>query len=278
LYPVKETVYMKLNLKISGAEVHDVGYRAFLLEAAEDLGLSGFQARNITEDARQAVAVLLEGQESALAELQRIARTQKPEKAIVSDISFADYAGPVESIEDFAAKFQARQLRKGISSIIRMEQKQDIMIQLQTKMLDKQDLMLDKQDQMLFLQSKTIDELRGTKVEIIEKLDETKVEIIEKLDETKVEIIEKMDETKKEIVGEVVKARDIIVEKLDENQKATVKAVRESSEAVIEELRDSRENTAEDIRDLRVDLRSSLDKKLSRMEKDISQLKARSGA
>ncbi len=251
---------MKQNLKISGTKVHDVGYRAFLLEAAEDLGLPGFQARNIVEDGRQAVAVLLEGEENALAEMQRIARTQKPENAVVDDIAFSDYTGQVEAIESFAGKFQARQLRKGISSIIRMEKKQD-------QMLDKQDQMLDKQDQMLSLQSRTIDELSEVKLEITSELRETRKEIVGKLDEARVEI-----------AGEVGKARDTIVEKLDENQKATGKAIRESSEAVIEELRDSRENTEEDIRNLRVDLRSTLDKKLSRMEKDISQLKARSGA
>lgn len=262
---------MKLNLRITGAAVHDVGYRAFLLEAAEDLGLAGFQARNITEEGMQAVTALLEAEQDQLAEFERIARAQKPEKAVVSDISFSDYAGPVEAIEAFAGKFQARQLRKGISSIIRMESKQDQMIDMQRKMLD-------KQDQMLSLQSQTIDELRVTKVEIIEKLDETKVEIIGELRETKAEIVGELKETKAEIVGEVCKTRETIVEKLDENQKVTVRAVRESSEAIIEELRDSRENTEEDIRDLRVDLRSSLDKKISRMEKDINQLKARSGA
>ena len=284
---------MKLNLRITGAAVHDVGYRAFLLEAAEDLGLAGFQARNITEEGMQAVTALLEAEQDQLAEFERIARAQKPEKAVVSDISFSDYAGPVEAIEAFAGKFQARQLRKGISSIIRMESKQDQMIDMQRKMLD-------KQDQMLSLQSQTIDELRVTKLEIVEKLDETKVEIIGELRETKAEIVGELKETKAEIigelrdtkneivgelketkaeiVGEVCKTRETIVEKLDENQKVTVRAVRESSEAIIEELRDSRENTEEDIRDLRVDLRSSLDKKISRMEKDINQLKARSGA
>jgi acylphosphatase len=211
---------VKLKLKVTGARVHDVGYRAFLLEAAEDLGLNGFNARNVTEEGMQVVMVCLEGDDALLAEFQRTARLQRPDKADVSDVVFSEHSGTVEDIGVFAARFQARQLRKGISAIIRMEEKQD--------------LMLEKQDQMISLQSKTID-----------KLDETKVEIIGKL---------------------------------DENQKATVKAIRDSSEAIIDELRDSREGTVEDIRDLRVDLRSSLDKKLSRMEKDISQLKARSGA
>lgn len=239
---------MKLKLKISGSKVHDVGYRAFLLEAAEDLGLTGFYARNMTEDSLPVVIACLEGDEAHLAEFQCIVRSQRPDRADVSDIVFSEHSGLVEDIGVFSSRFQARQLRKGISSIIRMEEKQD-------QMLGMQERMLEKQDQMVSLQSKTI----------------------EKLDETRVEIVGKLDETRVEIVGEIGRSRDVIIGKLDENQKATVKAIRDSSEAIIEELQDSREDTVQDIRDLRVDLRSSLDKKLSRMEKDISQLKARSG-
>ncbi len=236
---------MKLKLKISGAKVHDVGYRAFLLEVAEDLGLTGFSARNTIEDGISSVLVCLDGGDAALAEFQQIAGSQKPDKAEVSSIAFSDYGGPVEDIDVFAGRFQARQLRKGISAIIRMEDKQDQMLDKQDQMLDKQSQMLEKQDQMILLQSKTID---------------------------------KLDETKDVIVDEIVKSRDAVTEKLDENLKVTVKAIRDSSDAVIEELRESRDGTLEDIRDLRTDLRSSLEKKIGRMEKDISQLKARSGA
>ncbi|MGV8174504.1 MAG: acylphosphatase [Methanothrix sp.] len=243
---------MKLKLKISGAKVHDVGYRAFLLEVAEDLGLIGFSARNTIEDSISSVLVCLDGGDAAMAKFQQIAGSQKPDKAEVSSIAFSDYGGQVENIDVFAGRFQARQLRKGISAIIRMEDKQDQMLDKQDQMLEKQDQMLekqsqmlDKQDQMILLQSKTID---------------------------------KLDETKDVIVDEIVKSRDAVTEKLDENLKVTVKAIRDSSDAVIEELRESRDGTLEDIRDLRTDLRSSLEKKIGRMEKDISQLKARSGA
>jgi len=235
---------VKLKLKISGSKVHDVGYRAFLLEAAEDLGLTGFYARNMTEDSLPVVIACLEGDEAPLAEFQCIVRSQRPDRADVSDIVFSEHSGLVEDIGVFSSRFQSRQLRKGISSIIRMEEKQDRMLEKQDQMLGMQERMLEKQDQMVSLQSKTI---------------------------------EKLDETRVEIVGEIGRSRDVIIGKLDENQKATVKAIRDSSEAIIEELQDSREDTVQDIRDLRVDLRSSLDKKLSRMEKDISQLKARSG-
>lgn len=261
---------MKLKLKISGSKVHDVGYRAFLLEAAEDLGLIGFYARNMTEDSLPVVIACLEGDEAPLAEFQCIVRSQRPDKADVSDIVFSEHSGLVEDIGVFSSRFQARQLRKGISSIIRMEEKQDTMLEKQDRMLEKQDAMLDKQDRML--------EIQGRMLEKQDQMVSLQLKTIEKLDETKAEIVGKLDETMVEISGEIGRSRDAISGKLDENQKATVKAIRDSSEAIIEELQDSREDTVQDIRDLRVDLRSYLDKKISRMEKDISQLKARSGA
>jgi acylphosphatase len=205
---------VKLKLKISGPKVHDVGYRAFLLETAEDAGLRGFQARNVAEEGLQVVMVCLEGEEIPMAEFRRIIEEQRPAKSEVSLLTFEEFDGPVEEIQVFAGRFQARQLRKGISSIIRIEDKQDQMINLQVKMLD-------KQDQMLQLQSKTID-----------KLDETRKSIIGKLDETRGAIVDKLDETRESIVG-----------KLDENREATVKEIRGSSEAVVQELRSSQEST-----------------------------------
>ena len=59
---------------------------------------------------------------------QKIAQTHRPDKAVVSAVTFVEYSDEVEDIEVFASRFQARQLRKGISSIIRIEEKQDKMI------------------------------------------------------------------------------------------------------------------------------------------------------
>jgi len=52
---------VKLKINVSGARVHDVGYRVFLLEAAEDLRLKGFSAQNDLEEGLQTVLVHLEG-------------------------------------------------------------------------------------------------------------------------------------------------------------------------------------------------------------------------
>ena len=179
---------MKLTLKISGAKVHDVGYRAFLLEAAEDLRMRGFFAQNTLEEGLQAVIVYLEGNEASLEKFQKIAQMQRPDKAVVSAITFVECSDEVEDIEVFAARFQARQLRKGISSIIRIEEKQDKMIDLQTQMLGKQDQMLGKQDQMLEKQDRTIDKLEDVVVEIRSSSDAIVSEIRESRERSTVEL------------------------------------------------------------------------------------------
>ena len=57
---------MKLRAKITGDKVHEVGYRVSLLEMAQDLGLSGFEAQNRKEDGCQVVLIFMEGDEIRL--------------------------------------------------------------------------------------------------------------------------------------------------------------------------------------------------------------------
>lgn len=200
---------MKLTLKISGTKVHDVGYRAFLLETAEDLRLRGFFAQNTVENGMQAVIVYLEGNEASMEKFQKIVQIQRPDKAIVSSIAIIECSDEVEDIDIFAARFQARQLRKGISSIIRIEEKQDRMIDLQTQMLGKQDQMLEKQDQMLGKQ----DQMLGKQDQMLEKQDL---------------MIDKLEDVGQNVVGEIRSSTDAIVSE-----------IRESRERGSVELRDS---------------------------------------
>jgi len=169
---------VKLTLKISGTKVHDVGYRAFLLEAAEDLRMRGFFAQNTVEDGMQAVIVYLEGNESSMEKYQKIAQMQRPDKAVVSSIAFVEGSDEVEDIDVFAARFQARQLRKGISSIIRIEEKKDRMIDLQTQMLGKQDQMLEKQD-------RTIDKLEDVGQNVVGEIRSSTDAIVSEIRESR---------------------------------------------------------------------------------------------
>jgi acylphosphatase len=79
---------VKLTLKISGPKVHDVGYRAFLLDSAEDLGLQGFHARNTVEEGMQVVVAYLDGDEKNLAEFRKNIEAERPAKAEVSALTF----------------------------------------------------------------------------------------------------------------------------------------------------------------------------------------------
>ena len=70
-----------------------------------------------------------------------------------------------------AARFQARQLRKGISSIIRIEEKQDSMIDLQTQMLGKQDHTIDKLEDV---GQDIVEEIRSSTDSIVSEIKESR--------------------------------------------------------------------------------------------------------
>jgi DNA anti-recombination protein RmuC len=116
---------------------------------------------------------------------QKIAQIQRPDKAVVSSIAFVECSDEVEDIEIFAARFQARQLRKGISSIIRIEERQDRMIDLQTQMLGKQDQMIEKQDLMLEKQDRIIDKLEDVGQNVVGEIRSSTDAIVSEIKESR---------------------------------------------------------------------------------------------
>lgn len=114
----------KKKVVIKGEKVQDVVYRLFLLEAAESIGLRGFQARNVGND----VEFLVEGDGDKVAEFVNFARTNYPEPADVKEVAIEDYEGNVMSIEGFYRSFSAGQLAKIVNVGLSMLQKQDILI------------------------------------------------------------------------------------------------------------------------------------------------------
>ena len=139
---MKTYIIMKMQASITGSPVHGVGYLAFLLDKALDSGLQRFDARNAMHDDKQRVIVRVEGEPAIIETFCSIIRSESPQDAIVSDVSFQEYTGYVISIIDYMHLVQVEQLSKGIPAIISIDKKQD-------RMLDKQDQMLNKQDQML---------------------------------------------------------------------------------------------------------------------------------
>jgi acylphosphatase len=126
---MKTYIVMKMQASITGSPVHGVGYRAFLLDKALDSGLQRFDARNAMHDDKQRVIVRVEGEPAIIETFCSIIRSESPQDAIVSDVSFQEYSGYVIGINDFMHKIMVEQLTKGIPAIISIDKKQSLMLQ-----------------------------------------------------------------------------------------------------------------------------------------------------
>jgi acylphosphatase len=142
--------------------VHDVGYRPFLLGIAGFLGIERFYADNIVIDGKQAVEILIDSSEDKISAFIDLIERKKPEAAVVESIQVEDYSGNVMEMESYYRYLTALQLEKIVTYGGQMLKKQDLMLEKQDLMLEKQDLMLEKQD-----------EFSGKMDKMLEKQDET---------------------------------------------------------------------------------------------------------
>jgi acylphosphatase len=129
------------ELRITG-QVHEVGYRLFLLNGAEDLLLERFVARNIVTAGKECVLVHVDGPPELVSRFVAFAESQYPSKAVVDSVEVRAYSGTVMSIDSFRQSYMVTQLTK--------------LAQAGVSMLGKQDAMLGKQDAMLGKQDETI--------------------------------------------------------------------------------------------------------------------------
>ncbi len=202
---------MGLKITITG-KVHDVGYRLFLLELADSLFIERFDARNVRIDGKQAVVVLVDGDEEQLKEFVELVKSEKPEMAVVEEVKVEEYKGRIRDIERFRASFNTAQLSK--------------IVQVGLKMLEKQD--------------ETIKEIRATREELKseiksvgEKVDRVSGKIdrvAEKVEEVSGKIdrvVEKVDEVSKKIdkTNELLEKRfEKLEEEIERIKKALIKA------------------------------------------------------
>ncbi len=191
---------MPIKITITG-KVHDVGYRLFLLEEADYLFIPYFDVRNVKINGKEALVVLVDGDEEQLKEFVEFVKTNKPEKAVVEEVRIEEYGGRVRDIERFRASVNTAQLSKIVQVGLKMLEKQDSMLEKQDLMLEKQDSMLEKQDLMLEKQEETARAIR-------EESEKTRSEIKEvssKLDRTN-ELLERRFEKLEEEIERIKKA------------------------------------------------------------------------
>jgi len=127
---------MKLKVKITGPRVHDVGYRYFLMSNAMDLGLKGFHARNRTSGEEQEVIVLVEGDEEAIADFEKLVETKKPEHSKISNIAFQDYEGDVMRAGEYAQVCTALQMNKAIPLLLKIQNNTSVTPQILEEIKD----------------------------------------------------------------------------------------------------------------------------------------------
>jgi acylphosphatase len=191
---------MKLRATIKGGKVHEVGYRFFLFTRALEMGCDRFFAKNESVGGNQFVVAFIEGDELQLADFKMFALSHRPEGADVVDVAFEIYDGPIMSTDAFLHFFSADQLNKGIPALLRIDRKQD-------KMLEKQDKMLEKQDATIAIlettRSDIVHEIKTSREEVISKLDENREAIISEIGEQK----ETLDDRFKRIESDISKLK-----------------------------------------------------------------------
>ena len=112
---------MKLKVKIAGPNVHDVGYRVFLLKHAMNTALPGLSTYNWEEESgQQEVIALVEGDEARVNAFLKAIEKNKPELAEVSKVTSESYQGDVGRTSEVAMLCSFVQLDKAIPLLLDM--------------------------------------------------------------------------------------------------------------------------------------------------------------
>jgi len=116
---------MRLRIIISGEKVHNVGYRPFLLSIAENLEIEKFFAENIILNGKEAVEILIEGEDKDIDDFYKIISSKFPNNAKVSEIKKDEHKGRIMSIEGYYRYLTASQLSKIATYCGKMLENQD---------------------------------------------------------------------------------------------------------------------------------------------------------
>lgn len=158
---------MKLKIVITGAKVHDVGYRVFLLKHAMNLAIPGLSVYNWDENSQQQVIALVEGDEARIAAFKQVATDKRPELAEVSGVSFEPYDGDIGRTSELAMLCSFVQLDKAIPLLLGMDSKLGSMDNRLSSMDNKLGSVDNKINSMVDIQQENVDEIRGLRNDLI---------------------------------------------------------------------------------------------------------------
>lgn len=113
---------MKLQIRIIGPRVHDVGYRPFLIELAMKMALRGFEVFNDEEEGQQVVITLVEGDDRRIKQFFKFATVERPPLALVNNVTSAEYVGDVMPMWQAASINTAEQINKAVPILKSVEE------------------------------------------------------------------------------------------------------------------------------------------------------------
>ena len=171
---------MAKKITIVGDRVHNVGYRIFIIKRADELFIERLAVRNIKIDGKQAVLILVDGDEDQLREFIELIKTEKPEKAIVDEIRVEDYSGNVPDIERVRNMLNTRQLGKIV----------DVGLKLLDEMKRTRETLGEKIDEV----GKKVDKVAEKVDKVGEKVDHAREEFGEKIDMLRADLKSYMEE------------------------------------------------------------------------------------
>ena len=129
----------KRRILIKGQKVHNVGYRAFLLDEAEARLIPNFSARNIKNET-EIVEIIVGGDKEKIDAFIKFVKNNYPEDAEVTDILIEDYDEEIRTIEAYSRSFSAAQLSKIAITGVSLLKNQKEHIGLTKTIIDKQGL------------------------------------------------------------------------------------------------------------------------------------------
>ena len=229
-------------------DVQKVGFRDAVQRAARKLGLSGTVQNVEPYDVR----IVAEGEEAALKEFVKAIDIQDgPIRVQELDVSWAPATGEFQYFkilrgdwqEELGERFDTavvllhRSIELGEQNLMVSKENLSVgkmMLEKQDRMLEKQDRMLEKQDRMLDKQDRMLDK----QDRMLEKQDQ----MIEKQDQ----MIDKQDQ--------MIDKQDQMIDKQDQ-------------------MIEKQDETLGEIRGMRSDLQEYMEKRLSRIEGEIVEIK-----
>ena len=185
-------------------DVHDVGYRLFLMSEAEGLCIEKFDARNVLVNREQHLIVLVEGAEEKIDRFVAFAESNYPPAASVESIEIKDYEEAVRSIDAFRQSFMVFQLTKIAQAGVGMLGKQDKTIAILESVKEDTSKMLEKQDETI----KVIKgESKKTRETVCDEGEKAREVIKEESEKTREALKEKIEEDVEWLKDEIIELK-----------------------------------------------------------------------